>query len=684
MPKAVSTKGTFTMMDQGAGVHEVQIYGPLGYWDIEATDVINQIKALEGVKKLVIRLNCPGGDVWEGNAIYSYLMSYPAPVEIMLDGFAASMGSILLCAGYSKAPRNALVMIHNPSGGIWGEAKDLRKRADVLDQIKEVMLTVYQAKGGTDTDWSEVMDDETWWTAEKAHEMGLIDELLEPVEMTGFSPEQMTAACIPDSIQAQFKPNPNPAGHPPANLSSNEPGEKAAMPDPVKKPATNPASASNTSEAVTMAQFQQQDQSRRADIAAAFGVHGERFSALLTECQNDYNMTVDGARQKLLDAMGSESTPNATAPQAGVRTTFDDSGVKKANEAMENAILFRAGLKKRQDVEKDNPYLAHSLAEMARAHLEGRNVAANSFGDGRMGMVATAFAHTSSDFSQLLSNVANKAVMVGYNESPEVFDQFTRQGTLSDFKIASRVDMDAAPSLRQVREGAEYKYITLGDSGELLKLATYGEIFSITRQAIINDDLDVFSRIPRLFGSAARRTIGDLVMDIFLSNPKMSDNTALFHANHKNVVTGAFDANKVEAMRVAMATQKLPGREKDKGAVTNATPAFLLTSVANGGLARQMMSSQSQLGQDNPNVGNPVFELATPIQDARLDGQNASFLLADPNMYDTIEVSYLDGNPDPRVEQQSGWAIDGVDFKVSIDAAVKALSYRNMTQNTGE
>ncbi len=93
-------------------------------------------------------------------------------------------------------------------------------------------------------------------------------------------------------------------------------------------------------------------------------------------------------------------------------------------------------------------------------------------------------------------------------------------------------------SLRQVREGAEYKYITTSDRKETIALATYGEIFSITRQAIINDDLNMLVDIPVKMGRAAKATIGDLVYKVLTDNPKLSDGKALFHADHKNIATG--------------------------------------------------------------------------------------------------------------------------------------------------
>ncbi|MBK5603835.1 Clp protease ClpP, partial [Salmonella enterica subsp. enterica serovar Typhi] len=110
-------------------------------------------------------------------------------------------------------------------------------------------------------------------------------------------------------------------------------------------------------------------------------------------------------------------------------------------------------------------------------------------------------------FGNILLDVANKSILQGWQEAPETFDAWTKKGQLSDFRIAHRVGMGGFSSLRQVREGAEYKYVTTGDKQATIALATYGELFSITRQAIINDDMNMLTDVPMKLGRAAKATI---------------------------------------------------------------------------------------------------------------------------------------------------------------------------------
>ncbi|WP_440136090.1 phage major capsid protein, partial [Escherichia coli] len=108
---------------------------------------------------------------------------------------------------------------------------------------------------------------------------------------------------------------------------------------------------------------------------------------------------------------------------------------------------------------------------------------------------------------------------------------------------------------RQVREGAEYKYVTTGDKQATIALATYGELFSITRQAIINDDLNMLTDVPMKLGRAAKSTIADLVYAILTSNPKIStDNVSLFDkAKHANVLeSAAMDVASLDKARQLM------------------------------------------------------------------------------------------------------------------------------------
>ena len=297
-----------------------------------------------------------------------------------------------------------------------------------------------------------------------------------------------------------------------------------------------------------------------------------------------------------------------------------------------------------------------------------------------MQMVGLALTHSTSDFGNILLDVANKSILQGWDEAAETFEQWTKKGQLSDFKTAHRVGMGGFPSLRQVREGAEYKYVTTGDKGETIALATYGEIFSITRQAIINDDLNQLTDVPMKMGRAAKATIGDLVYAILTKNPKLSDGKALFHADHKNLSTGAISVSSLDDARKLMRLQKEGERS------LNIRPAFMLVPVALETLANQTIKSASVKGADiNAGIINPIQNFADVIAEARLDEADAKawYLMAAKGT-DTIEVAYLNGVDTPYIDQQEGFTTDGIATKVRIDAGVAPLDYRGLVKSSGQ
>ncbi len=163
---------------------EILIYGPIfdeKYFDEEISpkQLADELKEAGDVKKITVRINSPGGSVFAGQAIHSILKSHKAEVIVRVDGLAASAASVVAMAGDTVImPRNSMMMIHNPWTIGIGDENDFRKLADDLSKIRESMIAAYQDKSGMDRDkLVEMLDEETWLTAEEAVEYGLADQL---------------------------------------------------------------------------------------------------------------------------------------------------------------------------------------------------------------------------------------------------------------------------------------------------------------------------------------------------------------------------------------------------------------------------------------------------------------------------------------------------------------------------
>ena len=158
----------------------ITIYDEIGYWGITASDVRRELDAITA-SNITVRLNSPGGDVFDGIAIYNDLLGHDANVNIEITGLAASAASIIAMAGDTvRIAQSAFIMVHNAWGVVFGNKHDMNEFADVLARIDESLAKVYAARTD-DLDLSEIvamMDAETWLSAEDAIADGFADELL--------------------------------------------------------------------------------------------------------------------------------------------------------------------------------------------------------------------------------------------------------------------------------------------------------------------------------------------------------------------------------------------------------------------------------------------------------------------------------------------------------------------------
>lgn len=660
----------YSMRALSASIGELRIEGEIGAWGITAKQFAKDLKALGDVSQINMYVNSPGGEVFEGIAIYNMLKHHPARIDGVVGGIAASMGSvILMSADTVSIPENAAIMIHKPWGIQGGDAEDMRRYAELLDQVEGSLVQAYVVKTGkTAEEIHALLDAETWMFGSEAVEAGFADKILEPLKAFAQikSQRMQEFTNMPEAFKQLLSPR--------ASVTLPAPA-----PTPAPAPAPAPAPVNQTAEQIR-AQALADDNTRRTAITAAFSApFAAPHAALLTECLNDVNCTIETANAKLLNAMGAGTTPTGSQIIHG-----HISNGNLVGDSVRASIASRIG---QAEVQKDNAYNYMSLRELARASLTDRGIIVASYNP--MQMVGLAFTHDSSDFGNILLDIAGKSVLLGWDEAPETFDKWTKKGRLSDFKTVKRVGLGAFGSLREVRPGAEYKYITTSDRGEAIRLATYGEMFGITRQAIINDDLDQLSTVPYNMGLAARGTIGDLVYDVLTTGPVMSDTKALYHADRENLFKGAESAMSIGALsaaKTAMALQKGQAGEGVKARTLNIRPAFVLVPVCLEDKTNQLIRSASVPGTDtNAGIDNPIRNFAEVIAEPRLDDVSSiEWYMAAKQGSDTIEVAYLDGVDQPYIEQTQGFSVDGVVSKVRIDAGVAPLDSRGLNKSLGK
>lgn len=173
----------YEIKNAAASTAEIYIYDQIGedFWTGQGVTAKNFVEDLAKLKAQDIHLhiNSPGGSVFDAHAIYTALKRSDAKVTTFIDGLAASAASYVALAGDKVVmAANALFMIHNPMGGAVGDAREMRKMADVLDKIRESIVSVYMTKSNlTEQEIIDAMDAETWYTAAEAQAAGFVDEI---------------------------------------------------------------------------------------------------------------------------------------------------------------------------------------------------------------------------------------------------------------------------------------------------------------------------------------------------------------------------------------------------------------------------------------------------------------------------------------------------------------------------
>lgn len=164
---------------------EVSIYDTIGFWGVTAKDFQASLKEIPKDRAINLRINSPGGSVFDGFAIFNMLQARREYVTAHIEGLAASMASVVMLSGFKVIiSENSFVMIHNAATFTEGDSEDLRKMADVLDKITSTISSAYQKKTGkTEEEVKAAMDEETWFTAQEAKDWGLVDEISGAVEI---------------------------------------------------------------------------------------------------------------------------------------------------------------------------------------------------------------------------------------------------------------------------------------------------------------------------------------------------------------------------------------------------------------------------------------------------------------------------------------------------------------------
>ncbi|MFA5922324.1 MAG: prohead protease/major capsid protein fusion protein [Methylococcaceae bacterium] len=380
------------------------------------------------------------------------------------------------------------------------------------------------------------------------------------------------------------------------------------------------------------------------------------------------------AKEELLkkwsDKVNAETSRSDASVTVDARDKFIEAGV--------NALRSRAGIDK---MDTGNELRGMRLTEIAKLCLERSGESAKGMNE--LEMVKRAFTQSTSDFPILLESAMHKTLQTAYSTAPDTWTRFCAVGSVTDFRVHNRYRIGSFGNLDALTELSEFKNKSIPDGEKSTIIATTkGNTINISRQTIINDDLGAFIGLSQMLGRAARRTIEADVYALLAANPNLYDGIPLFDALHGNLAGTAavVTVTSLEASRLLLAKQLDVGGND----YLDLRPALWLGGMSQGGGAR--VANEAQYDPDTSNklqMPNRVRGLFRDVIDSPRISGTEWYVFADPGEAPVIEVAFLNGEQMPFLDNELGFNVDGLQWKVRLDYGVAAIDYRGAVKNAG-
>lgn len=630
---------------------EIILYGVIGdpTDKLDAATVCAAIRGATG--PLAIRINSPGGYVMEGLAIVQALRDYSGQVTIHIDGLAASMASVIAMVGTEIImAESALMMIHKPWDSSIGNADDMRRDAAMLDKIEQQLIGIYSQRTGLDAKTlAAMLAAETWMTAEEALASRFVTTIATPLRIAAMAD---VTACGFRNIPLKLK----------------------------ERTMTTPASAGDVLAI---------ERSRISTILALGAKH--RLPDTMIQNMVSGGISLENARAAILDHLASEGDRAGIGHNSPANSHVTLDNPSTYNEAIRDALTAKICGKRAEGPASE--FKGMSVTDIARDWLARHGerdvhriaperviaMAMRPMRESRPSYGFNAITHTTSDFPDLIGSASEKYLVDRYKLQESPLKQLARERSRSNFLMQYGIQMSGMGVLDQVGEAAEFKYRTLSTRKEGYKIDTFGDLFSVSRQMLVNDALGALADVLNIMAAAAAETEALILVTLINSNIALNDGTAWFHANHKNLAAtpGVPSLAGLDAGRLAMRTQK----DIDGVGAIDANPKFLLVPAQLQTQAETLVTAI--VSPTTPAEVNPFAGKLVPVVEPRLTSATAWYLFTDPLLNPALQYSYLDGQSAPFLDSKEGWNVDGTEYKVRHDFGAGVLDHRFAWKNAG-
>lgn len=429
----------------------------------------------------------------------------------------------------------------------------------------------------------------------------------------------------------------------------------------------------------------QQERKRVSEIASLcreFGMEAQMQEFI------EKGKTVENVRDAVIEQMRRNGQP------LGGRVVVETDEQDKFRAAATDALILRGGVPLQKTAPGAENIQGMSLKELAAECLEKDGVtgARRKSADELFTLIQRQFFNPSAAFPIIMDNAINKAYVEGHKTAPVTFDKWTKRGVLTDFKTHDNNYLSGpAGELLEVPEGGELKHDVWEDAKRpTRKLKTYGRQFTISRQAFINDDVGLITRMPAKYAASARKTQNKQCYQLLINNDKTYDGKDLFGKDHKNLLAKGTGITKeaVQGMIMALSNQK-----DEFGEVCLIRPAAIIVPSGYKFDMYTLFYSPTVNTTDNTQAVNPLYqyrESIEVIEDPMINALCGGFgnvmpwwLVGAKEDTDFVEVDYLNGQDIPTIRRSEVPGALGFVWDVYLDWNVSVMDYRGAIKNPG-
>lgn len=398
--------------------------------------------------------------------------------------------------------------------------------------------------------------------------------------------------------------------------------------------------------------------------------------------------SVEDVRAAVIDQMRKNGAP------IGGRVIVETDEKDKFRAAASDAIILRGGVQMQNPASGARDLMGMSLRDLAIECLEaeGETGVRRKSADELFTIVQRQFFNPTAAFPVIMDNAINKAYVEGHKTAQVTFDKWTKRGTLKDFKTHDNNYLSGpAGELLEVPEGGELKHDVWKDGKRpTRKLKTYGRQFTMSRQAFINDDVGLITRMPAKYAASARKTQNKQCYQILLSDSTIYDGKKLFGKEHGNLLAEGTGITREAVQGMVMA---LTNQIDEFGEVCLIRPAYIIVPSGYKFDMYTLFYSPTINTTDNTQAVNPLYqyrESIEVIEDPTINALCGGFgkqmpwwLVGAKEDTDFVEVDYLNGQDEPNIRRSEMPGTLGFVWDIYLDWAVNVMDYRGAIKNPG-